>query len=195
MFPKVKIVINAVELEGKARTGALRQRIVKEEILRAVTLMTFAMRNILVKNSPSVSGLMRNSWQVQVIPYAKQTTGVVSSTQVSAKVFEDGAKNHFPPVTKGRFRSGRRGRRKLLPLSIPYANAGPALGGWIMKKLGVTDPRKILRLAFVIGRKFKRQGRPQTDRWSKLLMQARPGFRTVLRQMLVRIIMRFRSRG
>jgi len=113
---------------------------------------------------------------------------------VSAKVFEDGAKNHFPPVTKGRFRTGRKGRRKLLPLTIPYAKAGPALGGWIRKKLGVQDPRKILRLAFLIGRKFKRQGRPQQDRWSKVLMSARPGFKRVLRQMLVRIIQRFRSR-
>jgi len=68
MFPKVRINITSVDIEGQARTGPLRQRIVKEEILRAVTHMTFEMRNILVRHSPSVFGTLRNSWQVQVVP-------------------------------------------------------------------------------------------------------------------------------
>lgn len=117
------------------------ERVVQEEATRATNESLIVLKNGLVKASPfGGTGALRTGWQIQpAVPQSKRVTGTVTNATVQANVIEKGARRHFPPV-------GPTGE--------------PALGVWLRRVLGMSDPKKIRKAAFLIGRAIKKRGLP-----------------------------------
>lgn len=135
---QVSIGFDGVPEAAKAGPFA---NVVQEEATRATNESLVVLKNGLVKASPfGGTGALRTGWQIQPAnARGKRVTGTVANATVQANVIERGAKRHFPPV-------GPEGE--------------PALGIWIRRKLGITDPKKVRKAAYLIGRAIKRRGLP-----------------------------------
>ncbi len=137
--------------------------IVREEAERAAALAGVELRNALVSASPvGGTALLRNSW-VSARPEAR--AGIVeisvASTAAHALPVEEGARPHFPP-----------------PL---------ALGQWIRRKLGITDPTRARRAAFRIGRAIARRGLPVRRVFARAVEAVAPGIDRLFELMADRI--------
>lgn len=117
------------------------ERVVREEAIRATNKSLIVLKNSLVKASPhGGTNTLRTGWQIEpASEKAKRITGSVANATVQANVIERGAKRHFPPV-------GPTGE--------------PALGVWIRRVLGFSDPKKVRKVAYLIGRAIKKRGLP-----------------------------------
>ena len=115
--------------------------IARRESLRGVNESSVMIREVMVQASPfGGTSNLRQSWQVVPAGTVIAGTvggGTVAKGSIAANVMETGAVRHFPPV-----------------------GPTPALGVWIRRKLGITDPSKIRQTAFAIGRTFKKHGAP-----------------------------------
>ncbi len=118
--------------------------IIREESKRAVDEGLIVLKNGLVKASPfGGTNTLRTGWQIQpAVPQPKRTAGSVTNATVQASVIEKGAKRHRPP-------SGPTGE--------------PALGVWIRRKLGISEPKEVRKAAFLIGRAIKKRGLPSVQ--------------------------------
>lgn len=189
-----RIEITAVNFSGRDRQGGEKRKIIREEMYKGVLAVVFEMRKVLaVENSPVVSGKLKQSWQTNTNILSNQIIGRVGTNEVSAKVFESGAKKHFPPVntTVGARLPGQRGRNSRGAMST-----GPALAPWIVRapgqahfrgnwrKFDISKPRDVYRLAFVIGRKFKALGRRKELRFSRALERAKMRFAVILKHFM-----------
>ena len=115
--------------------------VVREEAMRATNESLVVLKNGLVKASPfGGTGTLRTGWQIEpASEKAKRITGTVTNATVQANVIERGAKRHFPPVGP---------------------TGDPALGVWIRRVLGFSDPKKVRKVAYLIGRAIKKRGLP-----------------------------------
>lgn len=120
------------------------QAVVVEESKRAINKSTLQLRETMVLASPfGGTSLLKQSWitrPARVLTGRKVRGRVVAKGSVAANVIDKGARPHFPPV------------------GAPGTT--PALGIWILRKLGITDDRQIRKTAFAISRKFRRRGIP-----------------------------------
>lgn len=118
--------------------------LVLEESLRGVNEADLIVREQMIEASPfGGTGLLKQSWTTRpalVLGANKVGGRVVAKGSVSANVVEGGAKPHFPPVGSG--------------------GSSSALGTWIRRKLGQTDPKQIRKTAFAISSTFRKHGIP-----------------------------------
>ncbi len=123
--------------------------LVTDESKRAINEANFSVRETMVRASPfGGTSLLKQSWLIRVAQSVgrKIVGSVVAKGSIAANVIEKGARPHFPPV------------------GAPGTT--PALGVWIRRKLGITDPTQIRQTAFAIGRKFRRRGIPRKRTFS-----------------------------
>ena len=145
--------------------------IAKRESLRGVNESSVIMREVMVQASPfGGTSNLKQSWQV--VPAGTITTGIVgggtvAKGSIAANVMETGAVRHFPPVGA--------------------VGGTPALGVWIRRKLGVTDPNEIRQVAFFIGRKFKKRGIPAKRIFSRAFRANRSRVSVLMGNMSARI--------
>jgi len=128
--------IKLEELPESLQPGNMREAFERESI-RAVNEMVTIAHNNLVSFSPVVTGALSRGWKQ--VPAQKTSEGIegkVTNAETSAVVTEYGAKPHFPPISP------------------------PALGVWIQRALGISDPKKIRRKAFAISSAIRNRGLP-----------------------------------
>lgn len=196
-----RIEITAVNISGRERQGGQKRKIIREEIYKAVLFITHEMRKVLaVENSQVVSGQMKQSWQTNTNVLGDSIVGRVASNSVAAKVFEMGAKRHFPPMYGRRHRlKGARGRGRLVfdsanrPALEPWILRAPRARGFSWRKFNTTDPRDVDRLAFVIGRKFKALGRRKELKFSRAVDRNKMRFAFILNQAMRNMADRLRG--
>lgn len=116
--------------------------IIREEATRAVNESLVVLKNGLVEASPlGGTNTLRTGWQVKpAVTRPPLVEGTVANATVQANVIEKGARPHFPPVGP---------------------DGEPALGVWIRRVLGISEPKKIRQTAFLIGRAIKKRGLPR----------------------------------
>lgn len=134
--------------------------IIREEATRAVNEGTVIVGNAMREASPlGAIGALRSGWdRIPATVKGKIVRGEVTNPTVQAKVIEDGAKPHFPPVRPG---------------------VDPALGSWIRLALprriapfiveegvrrpaNLSDPEDVRRIAFKISQAIQSRGLPST---------------------------------
>lgn len=129
-----------VEIPSGLEKGAPAQ-IVREEAMRTVGELLIITKNRMQQESQfGGTNALRTGWTIRGPRFETAIGGVageVGNPTVQALVIDEGAKPHFPPV-----------------------GPNPALGTWIRRRLGITNPREIRRKAFVIGRAIQRRGLP-----------------------------------
>ena len=149
--------------------------VVREEAMRATAEGLVVLKNGLVKASPfGGTGALRAGWIiVPPVERAKVIRGTVANATVQANVIEKGTprKNPFPPVA----RTGE-----------------PALGVWIRRNLGESDPKEVRKLAFLIGRAIKKRGLPGPRGlpkrfFSRIVRVQEPQINTIMEGMAKRI--------
>ncbi len=118
-------------------------QIVREESMRALGELLPIISNRMREESQfGGTNALRTGWTVRgprIDEALGGVSGEVGNPTTQATVIDEGAAPHFPPSGPGR---------------------EPALGTWIRRVLGVTNPRDIRRKAFVIGRAIRRRGLP-----------------------------------
>lgn len=161
----------AIEIETPKLPAGLRNlaRTFTEEATRAASEALIKLRNDMRAATPvGGTGLTRAAWQI-VPPVAldREVRGRVVNATVSAIVLEEGARPHFPPV-------GREGE--------------PALGQWIRRVLGITDPGEVRRTAFLIGRRMKSRtmGLPVRRLFTQQLVATKPELDQIMERMTAR---------
>lgn len=114
--------------------------IVREEATRAVNEGTVILKDGLVAASPfGGTNTLRTGWQIRpAVARPPLVEGTVANATVQAAVIEEGARPHFPPVAPT-----------------------PALGTWIRRVLGISEPKRIKQAAFLIGRAIAKRGLPR----------------------------------
>jgi hypothetical protein len=171
-----KIGIETPDLPEMLKPGRFRRLI---DDLYSAGIDTFnagTLRPALVEASTSVTGDLRSSWQTDPARVVGRIiTGAVISSAVQALVIDEGAKKHFPPV------------------GDPDGRPEPALATWLRRKPAVfrdqrtgrafnwRDPGDLRRAAFLIGRKFKREGKPKLLIFSKTFTKLQPRARAAMR--------------
>ena len=166
--------IELIRIPKLLQAGVARETIARE-FKRALNEASILIRRRMITASPfGGTGLLREAWQTiaarEIGTFLFEAT-VVTIGSWAALVIERGAKPHFPPVGP--------------------PGTTPALGTWIRRKLGLTDPAKIRRAAISIGRKFKSQPRKPQRTFSKTLVAATPIVRRAMvraQQRLARIV-------
>lgn len=111
------------------------------EFTRQVLVATATEATLLVQrewqdNLPRVSGLTAQSITSDVASTPTGVLGITGSSQASALFVELGTRPHMPPVA--------------------------ALVPWVTAVLGISDPKEVKRVAFMVARKIARNGtKPQ----------------------------------
>lgn len=147
--------------------------IVREEAIRAVNEGTVILKNGLVVASPfGGTNTLRAGWQIKpAVARTPLVEGTVANATVQAIVIEEGARPHFPPV-------GPTGE--------------PALGVWIRRVLGISEPKKVRKAAFLIGRAIAKRGLPRPGGrplrfFSRIVRALEPRVRAIMEAMARRI--------
>jgi len=140
MADRISLNVKKSRLHKTLEDPKIVERIIRDASTEAVKQGQDVAQKKVQELTPLVSGKTRLSWQKGPIRLIKRFTvrGNVFSRSAGANVLERGAKPHFPAF---------------LP-----SGTNPGLGSWIEKKLGITDPRRIRQVGFLIGRKFKQVG-------------------------------------
>ena len=132
-----------VEIPSGLEKGVPAQ-IVREEAMRTIGELLPIINNRMREQSQfGGTNALRTGWTVRGPRFDAELGGVsgeVGNPTVQATVIDEGANPHFPPVGP--------------------VGGQPALGVWIRRVLGITNPRDIRRKAFVIGRAIQRRGLP-----------------------------------
>ena len=100
----------------------------------AMTEATLLVQREWQENLPRVSGLTARSITSDVASTPAGVLGVVSSSQPNALFLELGTRPHMPPVA--------------------------AIEPWVKAVLGISEPKEVKRVAFLVARKIARHGTP-----------------------------------
>ena len=100
----------------------------------AMTEATLLVQREWQENLPRVSGLTARSITSDVASTPAGVLGVVSSSQPNALFLELGTRPHMPPVA--------------------------AIEPWVKAVLGISEPKGVKRVAFLVARKIAREGTP-----------------------------------
>jgi len=122
------------------------QRTFRKEIEKAVNLASIEVKNGMMEASKShrATGTLMNSWkQEKAKTQGKETTGKVSTSEVSAMVLDEGARRHRPPAA--------------------------SLALWVRRRQENAEPdeKKALRIAYAIAKNFQRRGMQAKEIFSK----------------------------
>lgn len=104
------------------------------QLQEAMTEATLLVQREWQENLPRVSGLTARSITSDVASTPAGVLGVVSSSQPNALFLELGTRPHMPPVA--------------------------AIEPWVKAVLGISEPKEVKRVAFLVARKIAREGTP-----------------------------------
>lgn len=121
-------------LDAIARGLREAPEVTKTLLLAAATEATLLVQREWQERLPRVSGLTAQSIIPDVFSTPAGVLGVVGSSQPSALFVELGTRPHMPPVA--------------------------AMVPWVKAVLGISDPKEIKRVAFLVARKIARKGTP-----------------------------------
>jgi hypothetical protein len=116
--------------QGLRESPEYTDRVLQE----AMTEATLLVQREWQENLPRVSGLTARSITSDVASTPAGVLGVVSSSQPNALCLELGTRPHMPPVA--------------------------AIEPWVKAVLGISEPKEVKRVAFLVARKIAREGTP-----------------------------------
>lgn len=106
--------------------------LVRKELLAAVTEADMLLEREVKDATPTATGVSRASIFSREQALPDGAIGVVGTSQTHMAYVELGTQPHFPPVQ--------------------------ALEDWVRVKLGISDPKKVHGIAYLIARKIARRG-------------------------------------
>lgn len=115
---------------GLLEAPAFAHKVLEETTTEATLLLQREWQD----NLPRVSGLTAKSITSDVASTPAGVLGIVGSSQPSALFVELGTKPHMPPVA--------------------------AMVPWVKAVLGITEPKEVKRVAFLVARKIAMHGTP-----------------------------------
>lgn len=115
---------------GLLEVPAFARKVLEETTTEAALLLQREWQD----NLPRVSGLTAKSITSDVASTPAGVLGIVGSSQPSALFVELGTKPHMPPVA--------------------------AMVPWVKAVLGITEPKEVKRVAFLVARKIAMHGTP-----------------------------------
>lgn len=115
---------------GLLEAPAFARKVLEE----ATTEATLLLQREWQDNLPRVSGLTAKSITSDVASTPAGVLGITGSSQASALYVEVGTKPHMPPVA--------------------------AMVPWVKAVLGITEPKQVKRVAFLVARKIAVHGTP-----------------------------------
>ncbi|UCU92688.1 hypothetical protein KI616_17890 [Hydrogenophaga taeniospiralis] len=130
----MSLTISISGLQAIARGLAQAPAYTRQVLLEAMTEATLLAQREWQENLPRVSGLTASSITSDTFSTPVGVLGVVASSQPSALFLELGTKPHMPPVE--------------------------AMVPWVKAVLGITDPKEVKRVAFLVARKIAKKGTP-----------------------------------
>lgn len=130
----MNLSISIAGLDAFARGLREAPAFVDQVLRETMTEATLLLQREWQERLPRASGLTAQSITSDVASTPAGVLGLVASSQPSAVFVELGTKPHMPPVA--------------------------AMVPWVKAVLGITEPKEVKRVAFLVARKIAREGTP-----------------------------------
>lgn len=131
----MNLTISLEALHALARGWREAPAFTRRELLAATSEATLLLQGQWQENMPvGANGLTRRSVISDVFTTPAGVLGVVGSSQPSALFVELGTRPHMPPVA--------------------------AMVPWVKAVLGISEPKEVQRVAYLVARKIAREGTP-----------------------------------